>query len=60
MVTEPFSPQPAPSPTPPACSKCGSPTRLARIEPTTETDYDLRTYECRACGNSDIVKVKFR
>ncbi len=59
MVTEPFTSQNIP-PAPPACSLCGSSTRLARIEPTAEPDYDRRTYECRTCGNADTVKVKFK
>ena len=60
MVTEPFTLQNTPPPTPPACSKCGLPTRLTRIEPTGEPDYNLRTYECETCGNIDRVKVRFR
>jgi ribosomal protein L37E len=44
----------------PACSKCGMQTQLARIEPSGEPDYDVRTFECVTCGNSDAVKVKFR
>ena len=43
----------------PACSKCGSRTQLARIEPSGEPDYDVRMFECVTCGNSDEVKVKF-
>ena len=45
---------------PPPCSRCGSPTRLARIVPTKEPDHDLRTFECRVCGNADTVTMKFR
>jgi hypothetical protein len=48
------------NPAPPPCSRCGSPTTLARIEPAKEPDHDLRTFECRACGNIDTVTVKFR
>jgi len=33
---------------------------LARIEPSGEPDYDVRTFECVTFGNSDEVKVKFR
>lgn len=44
----------------PLCSKCGTLTQLARIEPADEPDHDLRTFECVACGNADVLKVKFR
>lgn len=44
----------------PPCSKCGTLTQLTRIEPSGEPDHDLRTFECMACGNEDVVKVKFR
>ena len=44
----------------PPCSKCGAPTSLARIEPTDETDYDLRTFECVSCGHADVVSVRFK
>ena len=29
-------------------------------EPSDEPDYDLRTFECIACGNADVVKIKFK
>jgi len=44
----------------PACSKCGSLTMLARIEPSGELGHDLRTFECAACGNTETMLVKFR
>jgi hypothetical protein len=44
----------------PLCSRCGRLTQLARIEPTGEPDHDLRTFECVACGNADVVKIKFK
>ena len=44
----------------PFCSKCGTRTQLARIEPTGEADHDLRTFECMACDNADVVNIKFR
>lgn len=30
----------------PLCSKCGTLTQLARIEPSGDPDHDLRTFEC--------------
>lgn len=44
----------------PICSKCGVRTALARIEPTGEPGYDLRTFECLACGNLEQIEVKYR
>ena len=44
----------------PLCSKCGTLTQLARIEPSDDPDHDLRTFECSMCGNSDVVKIKFK
>jgi ribosomal protein S27AE len=44
----------------PLCSKCGTLTALARIEPSNEPDHDLRTFECPACGNADVVTIKFK
>jgi len=44
----------------PLCSKCGGFTQLARIEPADDPDRDLRTFECMACSNADVVTVKFR
>ena len=43
----------------PACTKCGAPTVLARIEPSGEPGYDKRTFECPACGNIDSAMLKF-
>ena len=43
----------------PPCSKCGAPTTLARIEPARESGHDLRTFECTACGNADVVDVAY-
>jgi len=31
---------------------------LARIEPSGDHGHDLRTYECTACGHSEVTKVK--
>jgi hypothetical protein len=44
----------------PLCSKCGTLTSLARVEPSDITDHDLRTFECSACDNTETVLVKFR
>ena len=44
----------------PLCSKCGTLTQLARLEPSEDPDHDLRTFECGACGNADTVTMKFR
>jgi predicted RNA-binding Zn-ribbon protein involved in translation (DUF1610 family) len=44
----------------PLCSRCGTLSTLARVEPAAEPDHDLRTFECPACGHTDVVKVKFR
>jgi len=44
----------------PLCSRCGTLTQLARIEPGDEPGHDLRTFECVTCGNADVVTVKFR
>ena len=44
----------------PACSQCGRQTWLSRIEPADEPGYDLRTFECEACGHSEVVKMKYR
>ena len=44
----------------PLCSKCGTLTQLARIEPAPAQDHDLRTFECVSCGNADTVIMKFR
>jgi len=44
----------------PLCSKCGTLTQLARIEPALEPDYDLRTFACVACDNVDVVKIRFK
>lgn len=44
----------------PPCAKCGGPTSLARIEPDNDPGYDLRTFECDACGAAEVVKLRFR
>jgi len=44
----------------PPCPNCGGLTMLARIEPAQETDHDLRTFECDACGHQEIIKIKFK
>ena len=43
----------------PACSKCGAPTTLARIEPAFQAGHDLRTFECTVCSNADTVDVAY-
>ena len=43
----------------PACTKCGAPTMLARIQPSGDPGYDNRTFECPACGNIDSAVLKF-
>ena len=42
----------------PPCSKCGATMVLARIEPHTP-GYDMRTFECPACGRSESAVVHF-
>ena len=44
----------------PLCSKCGTLTQLASIEPSADPDHDLRTFECIACMNADVVRMKFK
>ena len=41
------------------CPKCKQPMRLGLIEPA-EPGYEKRTYECAACGHSEIRTVKYR
>jgi hypothetical protein len=38
----------------PPCSKCGRPLVLTKIEPE-EPGFDLRTYYCAACEDSEFV-----
>jgi hypothetical protein len=38
----------------PPCSKCGRPLMLTRIEPD-EPGYDLRTYFCAACADTEVI-----
>jgi hypothetical protein len=33
---------------------------VTRIEPSTDVDHEVRTYECVACKVSQIVTVRFR
>ena len=40
----------------PPCSKCGRPLILTRIEPE-EPGFDLRTYYCAACEDTEVVMV---
>ena len=42
------------------CSKCGGPTWLACSEPSDKADYDLRTFECSRCEQSEMLTVKFK
>jgi hypothetical protein len=44
----------------PPCTGCGANMWLARIEPTSDEDHDLRTFECAMCGQSEVFKIKFR
>jgi hypothetical protein len=44
----------------PPCPKCGLPTALARIEPSDDSDHDLRTFECELCGHAQVVTIKFK
>lgn len=44
----------------PLCSRCGTLSMLARVEPAPEADHDLRIFECPACGHIDTVKIRFR
>ena len=38
------------------CQQCGKPNRLVGIEPHHKfVNLDVRTYECIACGNLDVV-----
>ncbi|KPG01001.1 hypothetical protein IP86_05900 [Rhodopseudomonas sp. AAP120] len=41
----------------PACTVCGMRTALARISPI-ELVHELRTFECRGCGQVDRYAVK--
>ena len=43
----------------PQCSKCGMLTDLSRIEPAEEPGHDLRTFECRMCGSSEALMIRF-
>ena len=43
----------------PLCPKCAAMMLLARIEPASP-GHDRRTFECRKCGHSERVVVKFR
>jgi transposase-like protein len=43
----------------PKCAACGSPMWLTRIEPY-KVDHDQRTFECKACGKTQIEIVKYR
>jgi len=44
----------------PTCPRCRNPTVLVGLEPAPEPDHDLRTFECTACRNAEVLKVKFR
>jgi hypothetical protein len=44
----------------PACSQCGFLTALSRIEPSDKPGHDQRTFECHACGNIEMMLIKFR
>lgn len=38
----------------PPCSRCGRPLILTKIEPE-EPGFDLRTYYCAACADSELI-----
>jgi hypothetical protein len=42
------------------CPSCGLPMFLSRIEPSDETGYDERTFECSLCAYAETTTVKFR
>ncbi len=42
-----------------ACSECGSPMDLTRIEPD-KPGHDLRTFECPQCQHSETIVVQFK
>jgi hypothetical protein len=44
----------------PPCPKCGGPTVLASIEPAPETNQDLRSFACEACGAIDVIRLRFK
>jgi hypothetical protein len=44
----------------PHCIFCATPMRLARIEPSTDKDYDWRTFECPSCWNAVTAKIKYK
>jgi len=44
----------------PLCSRCGTLSTLARVEPAPGPDHDLRTFECPACGHIDVAKIRYR
>ena len=44
----------------PACSQCGAPTTLARIEPSDVADHDTRTFECVSCMHKDTASIRYR
>ena len=43
----------------PPCSRCGRPLILTRIEPE-EPGFDLRTYYCAACEDSEVIVAAVR
>jgi len=43
----------------PRCKRCGAPMWLTRLEPD-EPDHDKRTFECKACGKTEVEIVKYR
>ena len=45
-------------PKPQACTKCGTPMILERIE-RAKPGFDLRTFECSKCNNADQYTVEY-
>ena len=44
----------------PLCSRCGALSLLIRSEPSAVPGHDLRTFECPACSQVDLVEMKFK
>jgi predicted RNA-binding Zn-ribbon protein involved in translation (DUF1610 family) len=42
----------------PQCRKCGALTFLASIQPTSDAEHDLRTFECENCGEVEVVRIR--
>ena len=42
----------------PPCPECGGLTSLVGIEPASDPDHDLRTFECEPCSYFEVVKMR--